>query len=101
VDTDRENPSFKVEEFALPGDLREKSYREVHIALHAVRREDDLAGLRDILFASSGQCAVVFHVPENGGNVPVKAHAQISCAPREEVLERIREAPVVADLWLS
>ncbi|MBP7262871.1 MAG: DNA polymerase III subunit alpha [Spirochaetia bacterium] len=101
VDTDRENPSFKVEEFALPGDLREKSYREVHIALHAVRREDDLACLRDILFASSGQCAVVFHVPENGGNVPVKAHAQISCAPRDDILERIRETPVVADLWLS
>ncbi|MFH2115171.1 MAG: hypothetical protein ABIJ86_11765, partial [Spirochaetota bacterium] len=101
IDTGRENPSFKVEEFVNPADLREKSYRDVHIELHPVRREDDLESLRDILYASSGQCGVVLHVKGPQGQVAVRAHAQINCAPKTEVVEKIRDTPVVADVWLD
>ncbi|HOX91294.1 MAG TPA: DNA polymerase III subunit alpha, partial [Spirochaetales bacterium] len=101
VDTERENPSFKVEELAYPEDLRDKSYRELHIALNSVHHEEDLESLRDILFASNGQCQVTLHVPSASGKVRVKAHSGISCSPSDELLDRLREAPVVADLWLS
>lgn len=101
IDLDRESPSFKVEEFAEPADLRDKSYRELHIRLNAVSREEDLEGLRDLLFASSGQCSVTLHVPGPGGKVAVKAHSGISCAASDEMLERLRDTPVVAELWLS
>jgi DNA polymerase III subunit alpha len=101
VDTGRESPSFKVEEFVNPSDLREKSFRDVHIVLNPVHREDDLEGLRDILYASSGQCGVVLHVKGPQGPVAVRAHAQISCAPKHEVVEKIREVPAVADVWLD
>ena len=101
IDTGRETPSFKVEEFVNPSDLREKSYRDVHIVLNPVRREDDLEGLRDILYSSSGQCGVVLHVKGSQGQVAVRANAQISCAPKDEVVERLRETPVVSDVWLD
>jgi DNA polymerase III subunit alpha len=101
IDTDRENPSFKVEECVNPAALKEKSYRDLHIVLHAVKREEELDGLRDLLFASNGPCGVVFHVPQHGQRVTVRAHAGVSCAAKEEVLERIRDTPIVADLWLD
>ncbi len=92
---------FKVAEFVEPADLRDKSYRELHISLNAVRREEDLESLRDILFASSGQCSVTLHVPTAAGGATVKAHSGITCAASDEVLERLRETPVVAELWLD
>jgi len=101
VDLDRENPSFKVDRLVQPSELKERSYRTMHITLNGVRREEDLEGLRDILFESSGQCGVVLHVRDAGSEVTVKAHSQISCAPSAEVVERIREAPVVSEVWLD
>ncbi len=101
VDTGRETPSFKVDRLVQPSELKEKSYRTMHIALHPVRSEEDLEGLRDILFESSGQCGVVLHVSDSGGEVSVKAHAQISCSPRADVVERIREASAVSEVWLD
>jgi len=101
VDLDRENPSFKVDRLVMPAELKEKSYRTMHITLHGVRREEDLEGLRDILFESSGQCGVMLHVKDSGSEVSVRAHAQISCAPNADVVERIRETPVVSEVWLD
>ncbi len=99
IDLGRENPSFKVERLVQPGELKEKSYRTMHIALNAVRREEDLEGLRDILFESSGQCGVVLHVPDSGKAVAVKAHQGISCSPA--AAERIREAAIVSEVWMD
>ncbi|HAP43226.1 MAG: DNA polymerase III subunit alpha [Spirochaetes bacterium GWD1_61_31] len=166
IDLTRDPPSFKVEAFADPLELKEKSYRDIHIVLRPVHSEDELEPLRDVLFSSSGQCGVVFHVPAagrraappaleattagladvaapdqagtelepnlpglegrsgdegalsndsglSGDNLPVRrvarapnqtlvrAHAQINCSPRDEVLERLREVGVVEDLWLD
>jgi len=101
VDLERETPSFKVEGLLQPAELKEKSYRTMHITLNPVRREADLEGLRDILFESSGQCGVVLHVRDESSVVTVKAHAQISCAPRPEVMERIRNTSIVSEVWLD
>ncbi|HPB66616.1 MAG TPA: hypothetical protein PLW80_08635, partial [Spirochaetales bacterium] len=101
VDLDRENPSFKVDRLVQPAELKEKSYRTMHIALHQVRREDDLEGLRDLLFGSSGQCGVVLHVRGGDDEVAVRAHAQISCSPNPDVVERIRETAIVSEVWLD
>lgn len=101
VDTERESPSFKVEDWANPAELREKSWRDVHIKLGALRREAELDALRDLLFASQGSCGVVIHVPQAGREVAVRAHAGVSCAPSEEILERLRETYPVAEVWLD
>ncbi|MBU0934271.1 MAG: DNA polymerase III subunit alpha, partial [Spirochaetes bacterium] len=101
VDQTRDPPSFKVEDFADPAELKEKSYRDVHIVLRQVKNEDELEGLRDVLFSASGQCGVVFHVPGQDNQTLIRAHSQINCSPRSEVLEKLREVAVVADLWVD
>ena len=101
VDLDRENPSFKVDRLVQPSELKEKSYRTLHISLHPIKREEDLEGLRDILYESSGQCAVVLHVSQVEAKAIIKAHAQISCAPRADVVERLKETAIVSEVWLE
>jgi hypothetical protein len=66
-----------------------------------VRREEDLEGLRDILYESSGQCGVMLHVKDAGSEIAIKAHAQISCAANADVVERIRDTPIVSEVWLD
>ena len=101
VDTSRSNPSLKVEEVLDPSQLREKSYKEIHLRLTEVLSEEDLWDLRDALFESSGPCSVVFHVPSQEGEVAVRPHSSISCAPLPEVVERLRETRHVTEVWLD
>ncbi len=101
VDTSRSEPGFKVDEVLDPSQLREKSYRQVHLRLAGVRAEEDLWDLRDALFESAGPCSVVFHVPGTGGEVTVLPHSGISCAPLPEVMERLRETRHVAEVWFD
>ncbi|MBN2874731.1 MAG: DNA polymerase III subunit alpha [Spirochaetales bacterium] len=101
IDMGRETPSFKVDRLVEASELKEKSYRTMHIVLTAVRAEKDLEPLRDILFGSSGQCGVMLHVRDAGTEVAVKAHSQIRCSPRPDLVDRLREAPAVAEVWLD
>jgi len=101
VDQNRSNPSLKVDEVLDPSQLREKSYKEVHLRISAVHAEEDLWDLRDLLFETSGSCSVLFHVPGSSGEVTVKAHSGITCSPRPEVMERLRETRPVAEVWLD
>ncbi|MDP3177888.1 MAG: hypothetical protein Q8M76_08290 [Spirochaetaceae bacterium] len=108
VDLSRGKPSLKVEEFADPASLKEKSWKEVHLRLSgAFSHEEDLYGLRDAIFDEPGSCCVYFHVPTGAvsGNpaaaseAVVKAHIQIACSASEASLERLRAAPAVAEVW--
>lgn len=101
IDLTRDPPSFKVEDAVDPAELKEKSYRDVHIVLRTVRSEDELEPLRDVLFSASGSCGVVFHVPGQDSQTLIRAHSQINCSPRPDVMDKLREVAVVADLWLD
>jgi DNA polymerase III subunit alpha len=64
IDLTRDNPSFKVDEIVDPDELKEKSWREIHVRLAAgIKSEDELYDLRDALFEMPGGCEVYFHVP--------------------------------------
>jgi DNA polymerase-3 subunit alpha len=100
MDQSRGKPSFKVEDFADPASLKERSWKEVHVRLReGVSEEEDLYGLRDAILDKPGSCNVYFHVPSGGGEEIVKAHVQITCSASELCLEHIRELPVVAEVW--
>ena len=49
----------------------------------------------------SGDNLPVRRVARAPNQTLVRAHAQINCSPRDEVLERLREVGVVEDLWLD
>jgi DNA polymerase III subunit alpha len=101
VDLSRSNPSLKVEEVLDPSGLKEKSYKEIHLRLSEIHAEEDLWELRDTLFESSGPCSVFFHVPGKAGETVVQAYSGISCAPRPEVVDRLRETHHVKEVWLD
>ena len=100
VDLSRGNPSFKVEDFADPASLKERSWKEVHLRLaEGIAEEEDLYGLRDAILDEPGSCNVYFHVPCVEGEAVVKANVQITCSASELCLERLREVPVVTEVW--
>ncbi|MDA8426080.1 MAG: DNA polymerase III subunit alpha [Treponema sp.] len=100
VDQSRGKPAFKVEDFADPASLKERSWKEVHLRLRdAISDEEDLYGLRDAILDEPGSCNVYFHVPSERGEAVVKAHVQITCSASEPCLERLREVPVVEAVW--
>ena len=116
IDLTRSAPSFKIEEFVDPAELKEKSWREVHIKLDAcLKGEEDLYSLRDTLFDAPGLCKVLFHIPDATGasaatgvssdragpeaETIVRAHVQITCSYDEEALEKLKAAPHVTEVW--
>jgi DNA polymerase-3 subunit alpha len=100
IDLSRQNPSFKVEDFADPEALKEKSWQEVHLRLgEGIEHEEDLYELRDAILDAQGSCQVYFHVPGPGGEETVRAHAQITCSADEDFLEKLRAAPRVVEVW--
>ncbi|HSV56095.1 MAG TPA: OB-fold nucleic acid binding domain-containing protein, partial [Magnetospirillaceae bacterium] len=101
VDGSRSTPSLKVDEVLEPRELRERSWREVHLRLTGVKAEEDLWALREALMESPGPCDVVFHIPVRDGERIVRPHAGIQCAPAPEVVGRLREIRHVAEVWLD
>lgn len=101
VDLTRSNPSLKVEEVLDPNQLKEKSYKEVHLRLSEIRAEEDLWDLRDVLFESPGSCSVLFHVPCKSGETTVQAYSGLTCAPRPEVVEKLKGTRHVREVWLD
>jgi DNA polymerase-3 subunit alpha len=102
IDCSRDRPSFKVEDFADPEALKERSWQEVHLRLGpGIEHEEDLYELREAVLDAHGPCQVYFHVPLPGGERIVRAHAQMACAADEASLERLRAAPRVVEVWRS
>jgi DNA polymerase-3 subunit alpha len=100
IDTKREKPSFKVDDFVDPEALKEKSWQEVHVRLGGgIEQEEDLYDLREAILDAPGPCRIYFHVPSASGEELVRAHAQITCSADEESLERLRTAPRVVEVW--
>jgi DNA polymerase-3 subunit alpha len=116
IDLTRSKPSLKVEDFADPAALKERSWKEVHLRLlHGLEAEADLYPIREAIIDEAGSCQVYFHVPLAPGAVAgaagesatearpreavIRAHQQIACSASEEALERLRGAPGVAEVW--
>ncbi len=100
VDTGRDTPSFLVDSLVNPEELQAKSIREVHIKLEQVAAsETHLTPLRDLLFESSGSCAVYFHLDIPGKPYVVKAANQIQVPANDDFMERVTEMPGVVQAW--
>lgn len=100
IDTSRDRPSFKVEDFADPESLAVRSWQEVHLRLGGkIEHDEDLYELREAILDAPGGCQVFFHLGEGGSEATVKAHAQITCSADEATLEKLRAAPRVLEVW--
>jgi DNA polymerase-3 subunit alpha len=105
IDTSRGDPKFLVDDFRDPENLEEKEAGEVHVVLSEdLTGEEDFYHLRSFIFEHPGTCALYLHFPPaNGGSESkervLKASSQISLSSKEEVLDKIRNLPLVLEVW--
>ncbi|MDR2897825.1 MAG: DNA polymerase III subunit alpha, partial [Spirochaetaceae bacterium] len=100
IDTSRETPSFIVDALINPDELQEKSIKEIHIRmLPGFTEERDLSRLRDMLFESSGNCSVFFHIDTAQGDKTIKANHQMTVSSSEDLIENISGVSVVESVW--
>lgn len=104
-DASRGKPSFQVKEILDPAQLKEKSWRELHLRLQPPSQEkyneEELIALRDAIYSHHGSCALIFHIPLKDGKSEaiVKAGAHIACSGLDRDVEALREHSLVGEIW--
>lgn len=112
-DASRGKPSLQIKELLDPAQLKEKSWRELHIRLVSpsssssnpgnlsAYAEDQLVILRDAIYSMHGACSLILHVPYNlgKGEAIIKAGAHISCSGLDKDVEAIQAMDLVQDVW--
>jgi DNA polymerase-3 subunit alpha len=112
-DASRGKPSLQIKELLDPAQLKEKSWRELHIRLVSpsssssnpgnlgAYAEDQLVILRDAIYSMHGACSLILHVPYNlgKGEAIIKAGAHISCSGMDKDVEAIQAMDLVQDVW--
>jgi DNA polymerase III subunit alpha len=102
IDTTRGDPKVKVDDIVEPGGLPQRAAQAVHVRLKdEVGSEESLHSLREYLLDRRGSCSLFFHLSGTNGTpeVVVQASSQIQVAASQDILDRIREFPQVADVW--
>ena len=95
-----DNASFAVETLEDPAQLKEKSISSVHVQLQGgFSAQKEIASLRDFLFGETGNCSVYFHVDVGGKTYIVKANNQLSVSHSEDFMQRLKDLPLVQDVW--
>ena len=100
VDLTRGDAKVKVDDMLEPKDLARRAVREVHVRLRDdIGGEESLHRLREYLLDHRGACGVYFHLGADGGEIVVRASAQIQVSDADDVLAGIREHAQVAETW--
>jgi DNA polymerase-3 subunit alpha len=102
IDTSRGEPKLVVESLQDPDELQEKRVRAVHVRFASAEvDEEQFLRLRDFIVGKPGDCGVYFHIRGNGssGDIVVKASPHITLAAEEAVLAKVRDHPLVEDVW--
>ncbi len=63
--------------------------REVHIALPAGGDRDLLEEMERVIARHGGECAVYFHVREDGREVVIRAHPDFNCHPTRQFVSAL------------
>lgn len=102
VDVSRDEPQFIVESIENPETLQAHSIKELHIELeNAIKNENDISQLRDYLFGKVGECSVYFHIDTESGMYIVKANSQLSVSSDNDVIQSVKDLPLVKDVWTA
>lgn len=93
---------FVVEDFESFEKLQQRNFHEVHIELFPdIKNESQLYDLRDLLFDSTGNCKVFFHITLPEGHYVVKANSLLSVEASKAFCDRIKDFAYVKDCWLQ
>ncbi len=100
TDEKRDKPSFIVDKIDLPEKIEERAVTEVHIQIaDNVVNDKMLFDLKEFFFGSSGPCSLFIHVNSEGKSYMIKASEKITAQAGKEYLERLRDNPLVKNVW--
>ncbi|HOE07413.1 MAG TPA: DNA polymerase III subunit alpha [Treponemataceae bacterium] len=93
-------PCLTIDEVSDPQKLEPKLIQSIHIVLtRDAGDQHKLLGLRDFLFASSGNCEVYFHMETTEGTFEIKTGGNLTIPADEEFLKVLRNQPLVESVW--
>jgi len=97
-----EHPSFLVEEVVDINSLKEMSINEIHIQLdNKINSARDLEPIKNILFDSTGIASIYFHIDTDQGSYIVQANKQMKVPTSDEFISRLRDLPLVNEVWTA
>ncbi len=101
TDFRRDREQLVVTRIRPPRELPDRGVSEIHIALSEEdATEETLCDLRSVLIDHHGHCPVFLHLAQSGGAERIiKASTQLTISSKATTLDRIREIPVVQDVW--
>lgn len=93
---------FVVEDFESFETLQQRNFHEVHIELFpGIKQESQLFDLRDLLYGSTGNCKMIFHLTLPEGHYVVEANRQLMVEASKALCDKINDFAYVKDCWLQ
>ncbi len=100
VDGSRETPGFLVDSLLDIDNLETKSVSSVHVQLKKGGfGSNEMANLKDFLFAANGNCSVYFHIETGGKLYIIKAGNQLKAPSAPEFIQRLKDLSMVEEVW--
>ncbi len=85
-----------------PEEAEKEAISGLHIMLNSLVDEDKLLRLRDLFIQHRGKCSIYIHTPELAtSKKAIKVSDLLTVEPVEELLNSLREEPLVERVWVS
>ena len=101
VDKGRDDtPSFLVDEILDMDNLKLKTNWDLHIKIDStLKEEQQIYGLRDYLFGSTGNSCVYFHIDTPTGHQIIKANPVMKVSCSDSFIQELEMQPMVSQVW--
>ncbi|MBN2509536.1 MAG: DNA polymerase III subunit alpha [Spirochaetales bacterium] len=102
MDNAKEEAKILADRIISPEELKESEQKEVHIRIsYEMQDEDAFINMRSVMIDNAGSSAVYLHLDRPGDkqDIIVKASPQIGIGSDNYVLDQLRSAPYVLDVW--
>ena len=95
-----DTPSFLVDEILDMDNLKLKTNWDLHIKIDStLKDEQQIYGLRDYLFGSSGNSCVYFHIDTPTGHQIIKANPMMKVSCSDYFIHELEMQPMVSQVW--
>lgn len=95
-----DTPAFLVDEILDMGNLKLKTNWDLHIKIDStLKDEQQIYGLRDYLFGSSGNSCVYFHIDTPTGHQIIKANPMMKVSCSDYFIHELEMQPMVSQVW--
>lgn len=100
TDPTRDKPSFLVDVVEDPNKIEEQAISEIHVQLASnLQNDKNLFDLKEFFFGNPGNCSIYLHIDSDKNSYVVKTASNIKAQATKEYQQRLRELPLVKNVW--